>query len=124
MERQVECLKPLSELVTPDRRSADYELFDERARQWRASTLEDFYARVAAITLHPGVPLDIREHFASAQNALAYSWFYYPFNVTAQFLAFVSIEYALRERFGADENTKFYRLVERAVNEGMVVDAG
>ena len=79
---------------------------------------------MASIFLHDGVPPTVCEHFASAHNVLAYSWFYYPFNVTAQFLAYVSIEYALRERFQAGKNANFRQLVKRAVSEGLVTDQG
>jgi hypothetical protein len=124
MSRRLDRLKPLPELLVPDSRSVDYERFDPDLGAWRRITLEDFYAQIAAISLHAGVPAPVREHFASAHNVLAYSWLYYPFNVTAQFLAYVSIEYALRDRYNADHKVSFRRLVGRAVTEGLVADSG
>ena len=124
MSRRLDRLKPLAELLAPDSRSIDFERFDSSLGTWRRITIDDFYVQVALISLHDGVPSSVREHFASAHNALAYSWFYYPFNVTAQFLAYVSIEYALRERYQANSKASFRKLVKRAVAERLVADAG
>ena len=93
--------------------------------------LESMYELAAGARLHRGVPEVVRSHFAAAQNLLAYSWFHYPFNVTAQFLAYVSVEAALRQRYPAlkslrrpKEPAAFKELVAHAVKEGAVADTG
>ena len=96
----------------------------------RKLELKDVYEIAANIRLHDGVPEVIRDHFSTARNLLLYSWFYYPFNVTAEFLAFVTLEFALKERFdlkngyGKRKEASFKRLVEKAVKEGLVRDVG
>jgi hypothetical protein len=55
---------------------------------------------------------------------LVYAWFYYPFTVTAHFMSMVSIEYALRLKYQCGRWTSFKDLVRRAVDEGLVTDAG
>jgi hypothetical protein len=89
------------------------------------------YERAASFKLHDGVPEVVRSHFATAQNLLAYSWFHYPFNVTAQFLAYVSVEAGLRHRYPElksrrrpKEAASFKELVAHAINQGVVSDAG
>jgi hypothetical protein len=85
----------------------------------------------ASSALHDGVPEVVRSHFATAQNLLAYSWFHYPFNVTAQFLAYVSVEAALKHRYPnlkshrrPKEPAGFKELVAHAVCQGDVSDTG
>ena len=111
-------LKPLSELAEQDRR-------------WDDRPIETLYELAASSALHESVPEVIRSHFATAQNLLAYSWFHYPFNVTAQFLAYVSVEAALKHRYPnlksqrrPKEAAGFKELVAHAVREGDVVDSG
>ena len=86
--------------------------------------MEAIYERAASIKLHAGVPERLHHHFAAAQNLLAYSWFFYPFNVTAQFLGYVSVEAALKLRYPNAKNPSFRKLVERAVRDGLVSDTG
>ena len=48
----------------------------------------------------------------------------YPSNVTAQFLAFVTVEMALKDKFKIEKYQSFKSLVKRAVEEGLVKDEG
>lgn len=97
---------------------------DRASGQFRPLTFREIYEDAATITLHDGVPEVVRSHFAVAQNLLVYSWFFYPFNVTAQFLAYVTVELALKERFKPKEGRSFKELVKLAVAEGLVKDEG
>lgn len=119
----MEELKKVDETLSPDERQAFFSVVDTATGSSRPLTLNDLYASAASITLHDGVPESIRSHFAAATNLLVYAWFYYPFNVTARFISMVSIEFALRVRFG-DSLTPLKRLVKRAVNEGLIKDDG
>jgi hypothetical protein len=104
-------LKPCSELAIPDSR-------------WNGRPIAAIYEIASSIRLHPGVPEPVHTHFAAAQNLLAYSWFHYPFNVTAQFMAYVSVEAALKLRYAEQAKSSFRALVKRAIREGTVTDTG
>ena len=121
----MEVLKHLDDLTQPDSRQSGFVTFDPELQEFRPITIEDMYSRVKGITLHDGVPEDVRTHFATALNLAAYSWFYYPFNVTARLHGYISIEYALRMRFPSQSKpAAFKMLVQRAVKEGLVRDKG
>lgn len=120
----MENLKPFSELAAPDVRQSSFVCLDSDLGTFRPLTSQDVYAHAQEIQLHSGVPEVIRSHFATALNLVAYSWFFYPFNVTAQFMAYVTVEFALRTRFPERPRAPFKRLVERAIREGLVKDAG
>ena len=121
----MEALRPLEQLTHPDPRQEGFATFDPQSRTFRPVTVEDMYARVKDIRLHAGVPEDVRSHFATALNLAAYSWFCYPFNVTAQLLGYISVEYALRIRFpSVGRPPSFKKLVQRAVKEGLISDKG
>lgn len=117
----MESLKQLSELTEPDIRNLYFVVTDEAS--WaRRLTLEDIHKEVSAIVLSESVPADIRSHFAQAQNLATYSWFHYPFNVTAQFMGFISVELALKQRFGKRDS--FKNLIRKAVEGGLIQDEG
>ena len=120
----MERLKPLATLTTPDSRQSASSVLDPLTGCFRQVEIGDVYNFANAITLHEGVPEDVRTHFATALNLIAYSWFYYPFNVTAQFIAYVSVESALKLRFAVTGKSSFSDLVKRAVREGLVKDSG
>jgi hypothetical protein len=120
----MESLKKLSEVSEADPRQALFSRIDPSAPDFfRARTLGDVHALAEAITLNSAVPPNIRDHFETARNLIVYSWFYYPFNVTAQLAAYVSVEYALRERM-TDRTTNFGPLLTRAVQLGIINDQG
>src|SRR6267154_835970 len=96
----MESLKQFTEICEKDPRHGFFciiNLADGTTRNW---TLEDFHKRAEKISLHDGVPEKIRNHFETARNLLIYSWFYYPFNVTAQLCGYTSVEYALKTKIG------------------------
>lgn len=117
----MESLKPLPEVTEPDVRNT-YFVVTDAAAQIRKLALSDLHEVANDIVLYEDVPEHIRSHFAQAQNLAVYSWFYYPFNVTAQFMAFVSVEFALRHRLNS--KATFKHLIRKAVDEGLVKDEG
>jgi hypothetical protein len=117
----MEVLKPLSELTDPDQRNLYFVVTDSSSAARRLS-LQEIHGIASSVTLHEGVPEAVRSHFSQAQNLAVYSWFHYPFNVTSQLLAFISVEFALRHRFKSDDS--FKNLIARAVNEGLIRGSG
>lgn len=116
----MEQLKPFSELTEPDERQKFFARFDPDVGDFRPLRAEDIYARIADIHLHEGVPEAVRSHFATAQNLIGYSWFYYPFNVTAELLAYISVEFALKLRYPGNEKGSFKNLLRRAVEDDTI----
>lgn len=120
----MESLKKLDEVCKNDVRHDSLVRRDPgHPSGWRTRTLEDFHRMAEEIILHEGVPEDVRNHFTTARNLIIYSWFYYPFNVTAAFMACVTVEYALREKTG-DRKSPFKTLMMRAVDKGWIADKG
>jgi hypothetical protein len=121
----MENLKPLTELTEPDPRQVAFAVLalENDPFSIRKRTIEDVYAGAASITLSDKVPDKIKSHFATALNLVAYSWFYYPFNVTAQFMAYVSVEQALRLYYG-NKRISLKKLLIRAVREQLIREEG
>lgn len=117
----MESLKELDEICEPDQRNLYFDVVDGEGAALRL-TLSDIHQRVSSITLHDGVPEEIRSHFAQAQNLALFSWFFYPFNVIAQLMGFVTVEVALKRKSGT--NASFRGLIEKAVSEGWIKDDG
>lgn len=122
MKDDIEILKTFEALVEPDQRNM-YFLVDDGKGNARKLALKDIHEAVNNIQLDDYVPAPIRSHFAQAKNLAVYSWFHYPFNVTAQFMGFVSVEFALKQKFSA-ERTSLAKLIQRAVDEGLITDDG
>ncbi len=121
----MESLKPLSELYAPDERQQNIVVItDPESHSFRERTLEDVYAEASDIRLASSVPEKIQSHFSTALNLLAYSWFHYPFNVTAQFLAYVTVELALKEKFQPKKKTSFKKLIQQAVDTKLITASG
>lgn len=120
----MEKLKGLEELCEPDVRQSFFHVYDSATGQTRQITQQELYESVARIKLHAGIPEDIRSHFAAALNLLAYSWYCFQFNGTAQFMAYVTVEFALKARYPSVKRQSFASLVRRAIEDGMVKDAG
>lgn len=120
----MEQLKPFNTLMEPDERQRSFARFDPAIGDFRPLRAEDTYALIEDVRLHEGVPEAVRGHFATAQNLIAYSWFYYPFNVTAELLAYVSVEFALKLCYPGNEKVSFKNLLRRAVEDGTVTNSG
>src|SRR6266849_1187329 len=118
----MESLKTLVEICQKDPRQDFFTALDaNHPGFFRKRTLEDFHRAAESIRLHEGVPEEIRNHFQTARNLIIYSWFYYPFNVTAQLCAYTSAEFALRAR-SKDRKTPFAVLLKKAVDDAWISD--
>jgi hypothetical protein len=116
----MEELKPLAALTEPDERQRFFVMANQSTGMSRPLEIADIYDRAFDAALHAGVPEDVRSHFSTAQNLLAYSWFCYPFNVVAELHGYISVEFALRKRFPNLPKANFKDLLERAVSEGLL----
>lgn len=116
----MEELKPLDQLGAPDERQRYFTVRDGADGEPRPLQASDIHAMAARVSLHLGVPEEIRSHFAMAQNLLAYSWYCYPFNVAAELHAYISVEFALRTRLKAPESTTFKMLLAQALGRGLI----
>lgn len=111
----MESLKPIDQVLEGDVRHTYFGQY----------SVEVFHSQASAANLSEAVPHSIRNHFATAQNLLVYSWFFYPFQMTAQLHAYASVEFALRTRFDIPpKQGKFKDMLARAVKEGLVRDGG
>jgi hypothetical protein len=120
----MESLKKLDEVCSPDPRTHAFTLLDaNHPGFFRKRTLQDFHRAAETIILHDGVPEAVRNHFQTARNLIIYSWFYYPFNVTAQLCAYTSVEMAVRAKL-SDRKTAFKSLLKKAVAAGLISDKG
>jgi hypothetical protein len=121
----MESLKTFGEICQRDPRQDFFCIINRIDGTTRKRTLEEFHKRVEKIRLHDGVPEKIRSHFETARNLVIYSWFYYPFNVTAELCAYTSVEYALRIKAGKlSGRPSFRRLLRKAVEENWIRDEG
>lgn len=116
----MEELKALATLTEPDGRHRFFAIVNKNSQTQRPLALADVYERAAQCFLHVGVPERVRSHFATAQNLIAYSWFYYPFNVVAELHAYISVEFALRTRYPESDKSNFKDLLARAVADGLL----
>lgn len=119
----MESFKPFSEVTKSDVRQKAFVILDEQTSSMRPFTLEDLHRAAETILLHEGVPEAIRNHFETARNLIVYSWFFYPFNVTAELAAYTTVEFALRTKFN-DRKTPFKSLLQQAVDGGLIKDQG
>jgi hypothetical protein len=97
-----EKLRPAEYLHEPDPRNALTAWCDENTGVIRPVQPVDLHNAVAALTLHPAVPLDIVQHFETVKNVYLYSWFIYRFQPVAEMQSLACLEYALRVRLAAE----------------------
>lgn len=111
-------LKALDEIKEPDQRN----------RAPMPQRLSALHADLASINLHPGVPVDVRQHFETAKNVALYTWFVYRFHQVAEMQAFASLEMALRIRIRRDSLPKppkgLSKMVRYAIESGWVRNEG
>jgi hypothetical protein len=121
----MESLKKFDEICQKDPRQDFFCIINYADGTTRKRTLEDFYKRAEKIRLHDGVPEKIRSHFETARNLIIYSWFYYPFNVTAELCAYTSVEFALKIKDGGSSSKiSFKKLLQKAVAQKWIFDEG
>lgn len=117
----MEKLKQFKKLGEPDPRYYAFRTFDEELHDYLPITAREIYDAVSSIRLHEGVPEPIRSSFEIARNLYAYSWFYYPFNSEAGFLAIRTTEQALKLSLGIKKKRMGLKmLAQRAIDEGLL----
>lgn len=115
----MEELKQLHELVKIDER---HQLLEQITGQ--RLDLEALHKVVTSITLHEGVPEDIRGQFNVARNMALYQYFFYALAPEVQLKTYTIIEFALRLRANSTKQLMLGALVKKAVKEGWITDAG
>lgn len=120
----MEKLKDFQDLWCPDPRSYAFATYDEQYQAYRPVSSKDIYNAISALRLHEGVPSVIRDQFEMARNMYAYSWFYYPLNSEAGFLAIRITEQALKKRLGVKKRTGLKALAFRAIEDGLLTSEG
>jgi hypothetical protein len=117
----MDSLKPLAEICKPDVRQTSWVRLSSADGSIRPLTLEDHYESIERISLSTAVPETIRQHMETAKNLALYSWYVYRFTPVADLHAYSAFEWALRIRFGVDQDERppsFRTLLVRAIKEG------
>ena len=119
-------LKPANQLLTPDPLWGFWKHVDLKSGKHLSTQLKDIYYQAGQAKLEPHVPAEIREHFATALNLIAYSWFYYPFTTQAELAAYTTVEKALKISLGfaSKKTPSFSVMLTRAIDEGLLTEAG
>ena len=110
----IDSLKELSEITTPDLRQVFFSV-----------SIEDRHALLAEITLKKSVPHEVRQLFETAKNISLYSWFVYRFHQASEMIAYSVLEMSLRLRYKSEnpdskKSIMLYGLIEHAINEQWV----
>jgi hypothetical protein len=98
MKNHPDHLRPPDGVHDPDPRTGGLVILGPTG--FRARTIHDQHDAVASITLHDGVPEDIKIQFETSRNLFLYAWFVYRFYPVVRIHAYACLEFALRERFG------------------------
>lgn len=119
-------LKPAEKLLTADPVWDFWERINPSTGEFSHIQFEDIYRQAEQGKLGAHVPAEIREHFATALNLVAYSWFYYPFATQAEFTAYTTVEKALKLKFAYpwDSRPSFKAMFSRAIDEGLLTETG
>lgn len=120
----MEDVKTKATLHEADIRRTMRVIINRRTGGQRPFTFDDLEARVQDIPIPPGAPEEIKDLLATAKNLLLYSWYYYPFSMSASLQAAAALEQALRLRLNATERDTLSYLLREAVNKGLLTTAG
>lgn len=84
-------------------------------------TLENAHRFAGSVSLHDGVPEDIRDIFHTAQHLIIYSWHYYPFNIASVLIAATCVEKALKHKFKPKSHEAGFRhMIRKSIREGLI----
>ena len=122
---RAEELKPFAEVSDPDSRRLGWSILNQTTGEIRPMHFADHYGAIKDITLNEEVPTSIQTLFNTARNVLVYSWQVYNFTVVAELQAYLTLEFALRERMGIGGDSfgpGFAKLLKRAIKEGLLAD--
>jgi len=86
-------------------------------------TLEILHSEIEPIVLNDNVPDDVISQFNVTKNLAIYTWFSYSLAPVMDLKTYVDMEHALRLKFD-DEKTAFRNLIEKAVNQELIMDHG
>lgn len=120
----MEDVKTKATLHTPDIRRTMMVIVNRQTGAQRPFTFDDIEARVSDIPIPPAAPEEIKDLLATAKNLLLYSWYYYPFSMSASLQAAAALEQALRLRLNATERDTLSFLLREAVKKGLLTTAG
>lgn len=109
-----EHLRPLETMKEPDPRWLGFGGFDSNG-EFKTITLEDYAKPIQEISLDKSVPESVVTHFETSKNLALYAWNVYRFTTVAELHAFISIEFALRDKTG-NKKLPFKVLFKRAID--------
>ena len=89
----------------------------------RPIRVEDLHAQAQQIQTTGAVPESVRDQCEVAKAMLVYSWYFYPFRISACLQALVAVESALRLRL-ADDRTPMKILLRTAAGMGLIREEG
>ena len=85
---------------------------------------EGLHAAISSITINDAAPEEVRSQFNVARNLALYSHYCYSFAPLVQSHTFTIIEFALKIKEGSGKRKPLFQLLEMAVKEKWVNDAG
>ncbi len=121
---QADALRDPSTIGESDPRWRSFAIWDEKIADFRPRTLAEFHHSIDQITLVGAVPDLVRTQFETTKNLALYSWHVYRFQTVAETHAYATLEYALRERLGKQQETRatLRTLIKRALGHGLLRD--
>jgi hypothetical protein len=113
-------LKPLGELLVPDRRMSRTWIRDRSTGATRPYEIADHYARYAAMGFDEKVPDEVASSWTAAQHLAIYAFYAYAFVPFAMLHALSTLELALRLRLDRNDNPGLRRLLREAGQRGLI----
>lgn len=110
-----EYLRPVDKMNTPDPRWKSFGHITPRGIE--LITLEQYAKPIQEIRLNDEVPENVLTHFETAKNLALFAWYVYRFVPVAELHAFISIEFALREKTG-NKKAPLKNLLQHSIDEG------
>jgi hypothetical protein len=120
----METVKTQLTLHEPDIRRTMFVITNRTTGHQRPVAFTDIEARVNDIPIPPAAPDDVKDLLVTAKNLLLYSWYYYPFSMSASLQAAAALEQALRLRLNATQRDTLGYLLRKAVKQGLLTTAG
>ncbi len=120
----MEDVKTKATLHKSDIRRTMMVIVNRKTGEQRPFTFDDIEARVSEIPIPPAAPEQIKDLLATAKNLLLYSWYYYPFSMSASLQAAAALEQALRLMLNATERDTLSFLLREAVQKGLLTTDG
>lgn len=120
----MELIKTKQTIETVDFRRTLIVITNRDTGRQRRMSFADIEDRVGDIPIPAEAPEEVRDLLVTAKNLLLYSWYYYPFSVTAALQASIAVESALKLRLNAKPLDNLSFLLKKAVKQGLITDAG